>query len=92
MTLTTGADLRVLPSGGPLGAEIRGLDLGRELTPGEVKKVRAALLEHCVLVFRDQRISDEDQVRFTSCTSAAPWSMCASSASAASRRSSSSPT
>lgn len=66
MTLTTSAELRVLPSGGALGAEIRGLDLGRELTPEQVKQVRAALLAHCVLVFRDQRISDEDQVRFTS--------------------------
>ena len=33
MTLTTGAELQILPSGGALGAEIRGLDLSRELTP-----------------------------------------------------------
>ncbi len=46
------------------GAEITGLDLREALDAETVAAVRAAWHEHLVLVFRDQDMSDEDQVRF----------------------------
>lgn len=55
----------MVPSGAALGAEIRGLDLRQVLSDKDVATVRQALLDHCVLYFRGQQISDEDQVRFT---------------------------
>ena len=57
--------VEVLPSGGALGAEIRGLDLRLALEDATVAQIRRALLDDCVLVFRDQAIGEEDQVRFT---------------------------
>ena len=57
--------LQVIPSGGALGAEITGLDLGHALQQDVVDAVYQTLLDHCVVVFRNQHISEEDQVRFT---------------------------
>lgn len=59
------ANLEVIPSGGALGAEIRGVDLRQPLTTAQAEQVKAAFLEHCVIYLRDQKISEEDQVRFT---------------------------
>ncbi len=47
-----------------LGAEIRGLDLARPLDHGTVAALRAAWLEHLVLVFRNQSLTEADQVAF----------------------------
>ena len=57
--------VEVIPSGGALGAEIRGLDLRLPLDAGTVGQLRRALLDHCVLAFRDQTIGEADQVRLT---------------------------
>ncbi|UTH99867.1 TauD/TfdA dioxygenase family protein [Streptomyces rimosus] len=45
------------------GAEITGLDLSKELTPGQVDELRRAFLAHHVLVFRDQELTPEDHKR-----------------------------
>lgn len=58
------AGLTVTPVSTVLGAEISGLDLGQPLTPEIVAAIRAALLRHKVVFFRDQDISHEDHVRF----------------------------
>lgn len=58
------AGLTVTPAGPVLGAEISGLDLTQELKPEIVAAIRAALLRHKVVFFRDQDISYEDHVRF----------------------------
>jgi taurine dioxygenase len=58
--------LRVLPTGGALGAEIQGLDLTHPLDRETVQYLQQALLDHCVLFFRRQQLSESDQVRFTS--------------------------
>ena len=63
-TNTTEA-LQALPTGGALGAEIQGVDLSQSLLPEVVQGVRGALLDHGVIFFRNQKISEEDQVRFT---------------------------
>ncbi|MDB5457863.1 MAG: Taurine dioxygenase, partial [Caulobacter sp.] len=58
------AGLTVTPAGPVLGAEISGLDLRQPLAPEVVAAIRAALLRHKVVFFRDQDISHEDHVRF----------------------------
>lgn len=57
--------LEVIPTGGALGAEVRGLDLRRELDGETVHRLRTAFLDHCVLFFRRQEIGQADLVRFT---------------------------
>ena len=42
---------------------MRGLDLAGELSTEQVAAVRAAFVEHHVLVFRDQELGPEQQVR-----------------------------
>ncbi|MBL8548991.1 MAG: TauD/TfdA family dioxygenase [Hyphomonadaceae bacterium] len=56
--------LSVIPVGPVLGAEISGVDLREALGAEAVGAIRAALLKHKVLFFRDQDISREDHVRF----------------------------
>ena len=65
-TVERGDGLSLRPTGGALGAEIAGCDLSEPLTPAEVARVRRALLDHGVVFFRAQQLSDEDLVRFTS--------------------------
>src|SRR5476651_2152018 len=45
--------------------EVGGVDLTRPLTPDEIAAIEAAIAEHAVLVFRDQRITDEQQLVFS---------------------------
>ena len=45
--------------------EVHGVDLSKALTPDEVAAIEAGMDRHAVLVFRDQPITDEQQVAFT---------------------------
>ncbi|MET7641069.1 TauD/TfdA family dioxygenase [Streptomyces sp. NPDC005438] len=56
--------LEVRRIGGRIGAEVLGVDLSGRLEPGTVAEIDSALLAHKALVFRDQRLEDEDQLRF----------------------------
>jgi taurine dioxygenase len=47
--------LTITPTGQACGARITGVDLTRPLAPETVAEVRAAWLDHHVLVFPDQR-------------------------------------
>ena len=58
-------EMTVIPTGAALGAEVRGLDLSNPLPRETAAAVRRALLDHCVIFFREQDLGDEDQVRFT---------------------------
>lgn len=49
----------------PLGAEILGLDLSQELDNEDFKRIHQAHLDHHLLVFRDQRITPDQQVAFS---------------------------
>lgn len=54
----------IRPMAAPLGAEVAGIDLSQPL-PGEtIARLEAALLEHVVLVFRDQEIDEPQQLAF----------------------------
>ncbi len=57
--------LEVTPSGQACGASVRGVDLTAPLASSEIGEIRAAWLEHHVLAFPDQRMSDDDLERFT---------------------------
>ena len=47
-----------------IGAEVRGLDLSRPLVPEAAAEVRQAWLSYLLLVFPEQRITDEQQISF----------------------------
>ena len=49
---------------GSLGAEVSGVDLSEDLTDDVLAEIRAALLDNCVIFFRDQRLTPEQQLRF----------------------------
>ena len=57
--------LRVEPSGAACGARVTGLDLSQPLGADIVAQVRRAWLDHHVLTFPDQRMTDDDLERFT---------------------------
>ncbi len=54
----------VAPIGDVLGAEVSGIDLSQPLDSATKDAIYAALLEHCVLVFRNQSLTKEEQGRF----------------------------
>lgn len=57
--------LDITPSGQACGASVRGVDLSKSLSDGVVADIRAAWLEHFVLAFPVQKMSDDDLERFT---------------------------
>ena len=54
----------VQPIAGALGAEIHGLDLSEPLDDATFERVHQALLDHCVIFFRDQGITPDEQLAF----------------------------
>ena len=60
-----GKEIDVVPSGQACGATVRGVDLTGPLDATTVTELRAAWLQHHVLVFPDQPIDDDDLERFT---------------------------
>src|SRR5687768_11759468 len=56
-------NLTVVPLG-PLGAEIKGVDLARP-TSHEIGEIKKAWYRHDVLLFRNQRLPDDDLLRFS---------------------------
>jgi len=60
---TTAID--VTPSGQACGATVRGVDLRAPLDHDTIAQIRAAWLEHHVLSFPDQAMTDDDLERFT---------------------------
>lgn len=55
--------ISVRPSGGPLGADIEGVDI-KTLDAADFAAVEAALHDHLVIVVRDQKLEAADLVRF----------------------------
>lgn len=58
--------IEVTPLSDALGAEIRGVDTSRPLDAETVAAVNDAWHEHIVLLFRDQDLTEEEQVAFAS--------------------------
>jgi alpha-ketoglutarate-dependent 2,4-dichlorophenoxyacetate dioxygenase len=68
MTATVSAAARALafrPLAGTFAAEITDLDLREPLRANQVEAIQRELDRYAVLVFRDQRMSDEQQVAFS---------------------------
>ncbi len=57
--------MQVTPFDAPCGAEIAGLDCGSEIDAETFAAVRRAFLDHCVVVFRDQRLTPDQHVAFS---------------------------
>jgi alpha-ketoglutarate-dependent taurine dioxygenase len=57
--------VEVVPFEAGCGAEIRGVDIRRPLAAAERDRIRAAWLDHLVLRFRDQPMSDAAHMAFT---------------------------
>src|SRR5690348_8376536 len=66
------SDITVLPTGGGLGAEIKGVDL-RTIDDAGFAAIRAAWVEHAVLLLRGQRLSDDDLIAFSRRFGALDW-------------------
>jgi len=56
--------IEVRPVAGAIGAEIFGADLREDLADDVISEIRAAFLDHLVVFFREQDISDDDLARF----------------------------
>ncbi|MGP1678542.1 MAG: TauD/TfdA dioxygenase family protein [Burkholderiales bacterium] len=57
----------VIPSGKALAADIRGVDLSKQLDNATFKLVLDAWSQHLVLRFREQRLSDPQLEQFSAC-------------------------
>ncbi len=57
--------LSITPSGQACGASVTGVDLSQPISADLAAEIRAAWLEHHVLAFPDQAMSDDDLERFT---------------------------
>ncbi len=57
------SSITVKPIATALGAEIGGVDLAQDLDEGTIREIRQALLDHCVIFFRDQEFGVEEHKR-----------------------------
>ena len=64
MALFTDHDVVVTPTGGPLGADISGVALSN-LDDAGFARIKAAWLDHLILRFRDQELSDDALLAFS---------------------------
>ncbi len=62
---TMNEDFRVEPSSSPLGNEVTGLDISQGVSPQTFERLKAAFSDKSVLVFRNQRLTPEQQIAFS---------------------------
>ncbi len=55
----------VRPIAGSIGAEVHGVDISTDLPDGAIGEIRQALLDHCVIFFRDQTMNVAQHKAFT---------------------------
>ncbi len=65
MSLETVTRVKIRPLPGSFAAEVLGLDLSQPLGDEDFRRIHRAHLDHHVLVFRDQRITPEQQIAFS---------------------------
>ena len=56
--------ITVMPSAGPFGAEVTGVDIANGLPERDLQRIRDAVLRYSVIVLRDQHLSPDDQLAF----------------------------
>lgn len=59
------SDLKITPLGFAAGAQVTGVNLSKPLSSADREAIHAAWLKHLVLVFPDQKLSPEEQIRFS---------------------------
>jgi alpha-ketoglutarate-dependent taurine dioxygenase len=59
------SQIEVRPIAGAIGAEIHNVDVSQDLDDSTVADIRKALLDHCVIFFRDQKLDAERHKVFT---------------------------
>ncbi len=57
--------ISIIPSGQPVGAEITGIDIARGFDDATFQEIKDAFNETGVIVFRNQKISEQDHIAFT---------------------------
>jgi len=57
--------MNITPTGEACGARVTGIDLSQPLDRNTINSIRSVWLEHHVLAFPDQKLSDDDLVRVT---------------------------
>ena len=62
----SGQDFSIEPLNAPLGARVRGIDLSQPLPASQVLALKAALRDHHIVLFHDQRLDDAAYLRFSS--------------------------
>ncbi len=66
------AGLNIVPTGGGVGAEVRGVDL-RAIDDAGFAAIERAWIAHQVLLFRGQALSDDDLIGFSACFGGLDW-------------------
>jgi taurine dioxygenase len=64
-TATSGKAVVVRPNSVPVGAEIVGVDLSRDIGDDCFRQIRDAYYRYSLLIVRDQNITPEQQIKFT---------------------------
>lgn len=64
MPTLTATNVKVTPIDGPLGAVVTGLDASQPVAPELILRLKQALRDHHILIFKDQRLSDEQLLAF----------------------------
>ena len=59
------SQIEVRPIAGSIGAEIHNVDVSEELDEATIGDIRKALLDHCVIFFRNQKLDAERHKAFT---------------------------
>jgi alpha-ketoglutarate-dependent taurine dioxygenase len=59
------SQIEVRPIAGTIGAEIHNVDVSRDLDDTTIADIRKALLDHCVIFFRNQKLDAERHKAFT---------------------------
>src|SRR5688572_14119276 len=59
------SQIEVRPIAGSIGAEIHGVDVSQDLDDRTVRDIRQALLDHCVIFFRNQKLDAERHKAFS---------------------------
>lgn len=65
MNVASGKFFEIVPLTRHIGAEIRGIDLSKPVSEETAQALRQAWLEHIVLIFRGQKLSQEDHMNAT---------------------------
>jgi taurine dioxygenase len=66
MNVMTKTRFEIVPLGRHIGAELRGIDLRSKPDDSTIRAIYQAWLDHLVIIFPDQDLSQEDLVRVTS--------------------------